>query len=66
MTALARIALYIVVGYLSRGGWLPQDIADEISSNPDMVWAIEAGISAMVGAGTLAWWRIAKKMGWST
>jgi hypothetical protein len=64
--ALIRILLYILSGVLVRGGWLPDDMAHELSNNPDMVWLFEAAASAVIGAGTLLWWRIAKRMGWNT
>ena len=66
MTPLARIALYVVAGYLMRGGWLPEDMAHQLSTDPDMVFIFEATIGAAVSAVTLVWWRIAKRMGWNT
>ena len=30
MTPIARIALYVVAGYLMRGGWLPEDMAQAL------------------------------------
>lgn len=51
-----RIALYMIAGRLVAGGWLPQDVADEIT-NPAMV---EIVTGAVLGLGALAWYWASK------
>lgn len=66
MTVVIRIILYIVAGYLLRGGWIPEDVAEQISNNEELVLLLEAGVGVVVTAGTVLWWRLAKRWGWST
>ena len=51
-----RIALYMIAGRLVAGGWLPQDVADQIT-RPAMV---EALTGALIGLGALAWYWASK------
>lgn len=48
-----RYGLMILTGYLVRGGWLPQDVADMIASDPAVIELFTAGV---VGIVTLAWY----------
>lgn len=66
MSVVIRILLYVAAGNLMRGGWIPQDVADLISNNEELVHLIEAVAGAALTAGTILWWRIAKRMGWAT
>lgn len=66
MTVVIRIILYIIAGYLLRGGWIPEDVAEQISNNEELVLLLEAGVGVVVTAGTVLWWRLAKRWGWKT
>lgn len=66
MTVIIRILLYIVAGYLLRGGWIPQDFADDISNNDELLSLLEVGAGMVIAAGTALWWRLAKRFGWKT
>jgi hypothetical protein len=60
-----RIALYIAAGYLANAG-LPAELVQLVSTDPaiaDLIGQAAAGLVALVG---LVWWRIAKRMRWTT
>ena len=52
LAPLARIALYVIAGRLTAGGWLPPDMQPELVS-PAMV---EAMIGLVVFAITYVWY----------
>lgn len=52
LVVLFRIAIWIVVGRLVTGGWLPEDIAAQLTS-PEM---IEVLVGALVGVVTMIWY----------
>jgi sulfite exporter TauE/SafE len=60
--AVARILLYILAGALMRAGWINSEIANFIRVDGD----VQAIAGAAVAAIGLAWWRIAKQLGWRT
>jgi len=65
MQPLIRIALYIAAGYLANAG-LPAELVQLVSTDPaiaDLIGQAAAGLVALVG---LVWWRIAKRMRWTT
>ena len=66
MAVIIRIVLYIIAGRLAAGGWLPQDVADVVSSDPEFIGLIEAAVSSAIAGLTVTWWRLAKKNGWAT
>jgi hypothetical protein len=54
LAVFVRIALYALAGRLTAGGWLPADIAAMLPS-PDVVQAVTG---ALIGVGTLLWYRV--------
>lgn len=66
MSVIIRILLYIVAGNLMRGGWIPEDVANQLSTDEELIRLIEMALSGILTAGTIFWWRIAKRLGWST
>ncbi len=52
LIVFVRIGLYMLAGRLSSGGWLPQEVADMITS-PD---AVEAATGVIIGGLTFAWY----------
>ncbi len=62
--ALARIALFILSGFLTARG-LPTDVS-MIFSEPSVVLAVETVVGAGLAAGTFLFWRLAKRFGWRT
>jgi len=65
MQPLIRIALYIAAGYLANAG-LPAELVQLVSTDPaiaDLIGQAAASLVALVG---LVWWRIAKRMRWTT
>jgi hypothetical protein len=65
ITPLIRIGLYILAGWLSSHG-LPPQAANIITTDPALLELVAQGVAALVAFLTLAWWRIAKRFGWST
>lgn len=57
---LARIAVFMVSGYLMNGGWLPEDVAELMRTDPAMV---ELAAGAILGVVTLGiyWFSNARK-----
>jgi hypothetical protein len=65
MTVWIRIALYMVAGWLYGSGYIGDEVKTLITTDPALVASIEAGISAAIASVPLAWWRLAKRYGWS-
>lgn len=61
----ARIGLYVLAGWLEARGF-PPDVARIISNDPAILEVAATGLSMLIAAIGLAWWRIAKRRGWST
>lgn len=65
MTSLiVRIALRYAAGALVMRGLLGSDDASSFTSDPDIQMALEAGLGAVIAAGTEAWHWAARKFGW--
>ena len=58
----ARILLRYIAGFLLLKGIIPQDLADQIANDPDLVMLIGAGIML----GVEGFYFVAKRMGWRT
>lgn len=56
LTVILRIALYIVAGRLVAGGWLPEDVAAQLTS-PEFV---EAVVGIVTGSAVFAWYMFSK------
>ena len=65
MQPLIRIALYIGAGYLAKAG-LPPELVHLISNDPGMIDLIGQAAASLVALVGLVWWRIAKRMRWTT
>ncbi|WP_322884261.1 hypothetical protein U8C35_07845 [Sinorhizobium medicae] len=66
MTVWIRIGLYLLAGALLKGGLIDDEIRALITTDPELVTGIEAGLSAVLLAGAAFWRKLAKKYGWST
>lgn len=62
---LIRIALYIAAGYLANAG-LPVELVQLISTDPSIADLLGQAAAGLIALLTMAWWRIAKRMGWRT
>jgi hypothetical protein len=58
----ARIILRYLAGFLLLKGIIPQDLADQIANDPDLVLLLGAGIML----GVEGFYFVAKRMGWRT
>ena len=56
LIVFVRIALYALSGRAVAGGWLPQDVADQLAG-PE---AVEAITGVLIGACALAWYWLSK------
>lgn len=56
ITVLVRIALYILVGRMMAGGWIPEEMAEELL-NPAMVEMISAAVLALIAGG---WYKVSE------
>ncbi|PST27368.1 hypothetical protein C7U60_02730 [Mesorhizobium plurifarium] len=66
MVVWIRIALYLVAGWLYGSGLIGEEVKDLVTTDPDLVASIEALISGIFAAIPVIWWRLAKRLGWST
>lgn len=64
-TPFIRIFLYYVAGRLGALG-LPQEAVNIIGNDPMLLEAVSWGISFVMVGAVMLWWRIAKRLGWST
>lgn len=58
----ARIILRYLAGFLLIKGLIPQDVADQLANDPDLVILVGAGIAL----GVEGFYVIAKRLGWAT
>lgn len=65
MTPLIRIFLYLFAGWLSSHG-LPPEAARILTEDPAMLELATQAVAALIALVTMLWWRVAKKLGWST
>lgn len=56
MTVYVRIALYLLAGWLTAGGWIPEE-AQILFTDPAIV---EMATGLIVGIGTLLWYIYSK------
>lgn len=62
---IARIILrYVAMALVARGIFTAED-ASTLSSDGDLLNAIEIGVGALIGVGTEAWYYLARKFGWN-
>lgn len=66
MTVWIRIALYIFAGWLYGSGHIGQEVRDILTTNPEVVPAVEAAVFGIFTAIPLAWRKLALRFGWST
>lgn len=66
MGPFSRIFLRYLIGYLLAKGIIPDELANEISNDPEVVAWIENGVSLMLAALIERWYWFAKKAGWKT
>lgn len=64
MTVWIRVALYMVAGWLYGSGYIGIEVKALITEDPAMAASIEAGVSALIAAIPMTWWRLAKRYGW--
>lgn len=66
MAVWIRIALYLVAGWLYGSGLIGEEVKDLVTTDPLLVESIEAGLSIVIAGVSVIWWRLAKRLGWST
>lgn len=66
MTVWIRIALYVFAGWLSSSGLINEEVKSLLTNDPEVAFGIQAVLSGLVAGATAAWWRLAKRFGWST
>lgn len=65
MTPIIRIGLRYLAGVLIAKGLLPEDVGNQIATDPDVLSAVEVGAGLAIAAIAEGWYWLAKKMGWS-
>jgi len=65
-SALARIALRYIVGFIVARGILPDSIAQELTSDPEVLAMIDGAVGLVAAASIELWYKLAKKFGWAT
>lgn len=66
MTVWIRIALYIFAGWLSSSGYINEEVKSMLTNDPEVAAGIQAVAAGLIAGGSAAWWRLAKRFGWST
>lgn len=66
MTVWVRIALYLIAGWLFSSGYISDEVKRMITDDPEVAAGVQVAVSAVVAGGSVLWWRIAKRFGWST
>lgn len=66
MTVWIRIALYGLIAYAYGKGWIGDEIRSLLTSDPELVPAIEALVAAAFYGATVVWWQVARRLGWAT
>lgn len=63
---VTRIAFRYLAMYVALKGFLPEDLAMEISKDPDFMALFNMGVGAVIGLVNEGWYFLAKKYGWNT
>jgi hypothetical protein len=63
---VSRIFIVWLSGFLMASGWINDEIQQMLLTDPEFATAIQAALSALAMGGWLAFWRIAKRLGWAT
>jgi hypothetical protein len=66
MTVWVRIALYVIAGWLSGSGYISDEVKRLLTDDPTVAATVAHGISALMCLASIGWWRLARRMGWST
>lgn len=66
MTPYLRILLRYAAGFLVARGILGQDMADLVAGDPEIIAMLEIGAGIAIAAIVEGWYRLAKRMGWTT
>ncbi|MCS3742004.1 MULTISPECIES: hypothetical protein [Rhizobium] len=66
MTVWIRIGLYIFAGWLASSGLIGDEVKGIITTDPAVADSINLAVSAVIAAGSVLWWKLAKRMGWKT
>lgn len=66
MGVWVRILLRYIAAALVAHGWFSQDEAALLLSDPELSAAFEIALGVVIAAAVEAWWRLAKRFGWST
>lgn len=61
-----RIALHVLAGWLYGSGYVGAEVRDILTADPAVAAAVEALVCSAISAASLAWWRIARRLGWRT
>lgn len=63
MSPIIRIILRYTLGMAVVYGWIPDSVADDIVSDPEIIRMIELAITIGAGAAVEYWWWLARKIG---
>lgn len=61
-----RILLRYGLGYMAFRGFLPVELTDMITNDPELINLLNLVAAAMLGGAVEGWYALAKKMGWAT
>lgn len=62
MLVVARVLLVFIAGFLASKGYIPEELRQMLTTDPDVATALSGGL-VLIWA---LWWRIAKRFGWRT
>lgn len=67
MVALfSRILIMWLSGFLMSSGWINDELQQMLTTDPDITDAVQVAMSGAAAGVWWAWWRLAKRFGWST
>ena len=66
MAVFARVFLVFLSGVLFSSGWINDELRALLQTDPDVAEAVQVALSGVAAGLWWAWWRLARRFGWTT
>lgn len=61
-----RVFLRYLIGYLTVKGFLPEEVSQMITNDPELLMILNAAVGVALFGIVEGWYRLAKKYNWKT
>lgn len=63
---ISRMLLFWLSGFLMSSGWINDELQRMLLTDPGIADALQTALSGVFAGLWFAWWRLAKRWGWTT